>query len=256
MPIRLDHIAVAVHRLSDATSTIVGLLGGAPAEGGPGRGFRGAQWRFDGGGRLEVLEPVGPPDGFLYRFLAAHGPRVHHATFIVPELRAAADRARALGFDVVGYEDSKPWWKEAFLHPKKALGIVVQLAESHTDIPGDSWTKDFPFPAASPAAVPPVRLVGVRLSARSLEAAERQFGTLLGGTCRETAGGVAYHWDDSPLRIAVSVDATRPEGPLCLEVERQPPPRLPDAIDPRFGVRVVAVTGSRSGSPDRTAGSC
>ena len=51
-------------------------------------------------------------------------------TFKVPSTRAACDRARALGLNPVGFDDSDPGWIEAFLHPKESLGIVVQFAES------------------------------------------------------------------------------------------------------------------------------
>ena len=77
---------------------LVGELGGAPFAAGPGLGFRFWQLAFARGGLIEVLEPDGPPDGFLHRFLAARGPGIHHVTFKVPDLRAAdrsAPRASA-----------------------------------------------------------------------------------------------------------------------------------------------------------------
>src|SRR5439155_5728681 len=48
---------------------------------------------------------------------------------IVPSLRGVCERAAAAGHAIVGYDDSNPEWREAFLHPKRALGIVVQLVE-------------------------------------------------------------------------------------------------------------------------------
>src|SRR5262245_15300792 len=114
--------------MADAPSVLVGALGGSPAHGGSSSQYRFGQWRFDGGGRLEILEPE-KPDGFLSRFLETRGPGIHHVTFKVPSLQDACGRARDLGYDIVGYDDSDPEWKEAFLHPKQALGIVVQFAE-------------------------------------------------------------------------------------------------------------------------------
>jgi catechol 2,3-dioxygenase-like lactoylglutathione lyase family enzyme len=67
----------------------------------------------------------------MYRFLAARGPGIHHVTFNVPDIVAAAERVRRFGYEVVGYNDEFAYWKELFLHPKQALGIVVQLAEEH-----------------------------------------------------------------------------------------------------------------------------
>ncbi|PYN81112.1 MAG: hypothetical protein DMD96_10745 [Candidatus Rokuibacteriota bacterium] len=117
--IRFDHIALAVPRLVDAQAILVGQLGGESAFGMETDAFRFWHWRYEGGGRLEVLEPAGE-DGFLHRFLAQRGPGIHHVTFTVPSLGEACDRARAHGYSIVGYDDSDPEWKEAFLHPREA----------------------------------------------------------------------------------------------------------------------------------------
>src|SRR6185295_19201868 len=196
--IRLDHVALAVPRFEAAMPLVVGTLGGAPVDGGPGNGFRGAQWRFAGGGRLEVLEPA-DGDDFLRRFLEARGAGLHHATFIVPDFAKAIEHAQTLGFRVVRADESKPSWKEAFLHPKSALGIVVQLAESNPGLGGDTWSAEFPFPPSPPPLEPPVRLVGLRMRVRSIERARTLFVDLLGGTRLSDASDVVFHWPDSPL---------------------------------------------------------
>ena len=126
--IHFDHIAIAVHRLADAPAVLVGALGGTPAYGAPTRPYNFYQWRFANGARLEVLEPAAP-DSFLHRFLAHRGPGIHHVTFKVPDLKEACARAESHGYQIVGYDDADPGWAEAFLHPRQAQGIVVQLAE-------------------------------------------------------------------------------------------------------------------------------
>ena len=75
-------------------------------------------------------------------------------TFLVPSLPGACAHARSLGYDIVGYDDSEPTWKTAFLHPRQALGIVVQLAEG--DGSAEPWEvprgpPDPPRPVASPS---------------------------------------------------------------------------------------------------------
>src|SRR6266540_3251365 len=82
--------------MADAPATLAGRLGGTPDHGGPSTVYRFGQWRFEGGGRLEILEPIGA-DGFLHRFLRERGPGIHHVTFRVPSLREACERARAHG---------------------------------------------------------------------------------------------------------------------------------------------------------------
>ena len=87
--IEFDHIAMAVGRMADAPAVLVGTLGGTPTgEGGPSGAYTWAQWRFAGGGRLEILEPIGE-DGFLHRFLASRGP----GQFGVSEFREVVSRA-------------------------------------------------------------------------------------------------------------------------------------------------------------------
>jgi methylmalonyl-CoA/ethylmalonyl-CoA epimerase len=214
-PTRLDHIAIALPSISRAPDLLVGVLGGVPDKSRPAGVFRWATWRFEGGGCIEILEPVGA-DGFLHRFLAARGPGVHHVTFKVPRLSEVCRRAQGLGYDIVGRDESDPSWKEAFLHPKQGQGIVVQLVET-ARAPG-------PDPALStppglPDPPPTVRILGLRLRAHSAERALTQWRDLLDGQVETTgAGGLIFRWVDSPMRLAVDVDATAIEGPIALEV--------------------------------------
>jgi methylmalonyl-CoA/ethylmalonyl-CoA epimerase len=213
--IQLDHIAIATHRLTDAPPFLVGVLGGIPFFGMDAGAFRFGQWEFEGDGRIEVLEPRGD-DGFLHRFLAARGPGIHHVTFKVPSLRETCDRAQSLGYAIVGYNDASPYWKEAFLHPKDALGIVVQLAQAGGKGPTrGKWRTAPPGPPDPP---PPVRIVGLRTRARSETRAERQWSALLGGAASREEGLLVYRWPRSPLRIAVAIDPEAEEGPTQIDV--------------------------------------
>src|SRR5262249_30192598 len=161
---------------TDGPSVLVGALGGRPTgDGGPSGAYTWGQWGFAGGGRLELLEPLGA-DSFLHRFLAAHGPGVHHVTFVVRDLQEACDRAVAHGYPIVGFADSDPSWAEAFLHPQGALGIVVQLVESRASgIARRPWTA----PAGPPSPPAPVTILGLRMRVRSLERADTQWSRIL-----------------------------------------------------------------------------
>jgi len=220
---RLDHVAIAVPRIGDAVGVLVGCLGGRPDHGGPGIGFRGGQWSFARGARIEVIEPDGPPGGFLHRFLEAHGPGIHHVTFKVPDIYRAADAARAHGYDVVGFNDAFAGWKELFLHPKQAQGIVVQMAQTDPAIPDESWNPGFAFPRFEGPVPAPASVTGVRLGARSLDAARRQWSALLGGRCTEKAGELAFEWNESPLEIFV--EERDQDEPCCIEIDGAPTDR-------------------------------
>ncbi len=244
--ILFDHIAIGVPRIADTTPFLVGELGGEPLGGNPAGEFRFYQWGFAGGGRLEILEPLGTAGGFMHRFLAARGPGVHHVTFSVPDLADVCARAERLGYPFVGRDDSDPYYREAFLHPKQAQGIVVQFSESHArpegraSRPESSW-RDDPEPPSPPRASPPVELLGLRLEARDQERARTQWGELLRGEVEERDGVLVFRWPGSPLRLVVEVAPQRPEGPLHLELRTVRPRALALGPHPVLGARFVWV---------------
>jgi catechol 2,3-dioxygenase-like lactoylglutathione lyase family enzyme len=231
--VTFDHIALAIPRMADAPEFLVGVLGGIPSFGSDSGVYRFGQWMYEGGGRLEVLEPIGD-DGFLHRFLATRGPGIHHVTFKVPSLGAACERARARGYAIVGFDDSNPHWKEAFLHPREALGIVVQFAESSGAPPPHRWRP----PAAPPHPPPPVTILGLRTRARSVERAQRQWGEVLTGSATAgTIGEVIYRWPESPMTIAVEIDPAADEGPVTIDIVATRPLSVPEAPHPVLGAR-------------------
>jgi methylmalonyl-CoA/ethylmalonyl-CoA epimerase len=211
-----DHIAIAVPRLADAEAVLAGELGGRPAYGMTRDGFRFHHWRYEGGGDIEILEPAGA-DGFLHRFLAQRGPGIHHVTFTVPSLAEVCERARAQGYSIVGYDDSDPEWKEAFLHPRQAQGIVVQFAESHAASPSSSGGEG-PRAAGPREPFPPITVLGLRLSAHTRERADTQWGAVVQGARAEGGdGALVYRWPGSFMYVAVEIDPARDEGPLWIE---------------------------------------
>jgi methylmalonyl-CoA/ethylmalonyl-CoA epimerase len=228
-----DHIAIAVHQMREAPAMLVGVLGGAPTgDGGPSGAYTWAHWRYAGGGRLEVLEPLGE-NGFLRRFLAERGPGIHHVTFRVASLRQACDRAAAHGYRIVGHDDSDPGWAEAFLHPKEALGIVVQIVESRAS--AAATRPVWPTPPGPADPPPAVTVVGLRTRARSAGRAHTQWGEILGAERAEAGGALVYRWPGSPMRIAVDVAPDAEEGPIAIELASPRPLSLPPTPHPVLG---------------------
>lgn len=137
----LDHVAHAASHWRDLWGRYASDLGAAWVSGGHNRGFAPGQVRFGNGARIEMLMPWETHlDDFLTRFLDRSGPGAHHMTFKVSDIRTALDEARRIGFEPVGVDLSQPEWMEAFLHPKAATGVVVQLAESTAQEEGpESW---------------------------------------------------------------------------------------------------------------------
>ena len=214
----LDHVAFGVPSIADVSVTVCRRLGGRPHSSGPGIRFSGAQWELAGGARVEAIEPEGQAGGFLHRFLAARGPGVHHVTFKVRDIHHAAAAATKAGYEVVGLNDSLASWKEMFLHPKQAQGVVVQLAESHPELGDDGWTSAWPYPRVEVEERDRPAVIGLRLRARSAAAARRQWATLLGAGVQEAGALLIFSWPGSPLRISVEVADTGDEGPAAIEI--------------------------------------
>ncbi len=214
-----DHLAIATHRIAEATPFLVGVLGGTSGYGGPSPEYRWWHWDYPGGGRIEVLEPDATPDGFVARFLAARGPGIHHVTFRVPSLREACARAAELGYPIVGRNDGNADWKEAFLHPKGAMGIVVQLAEHaerDEELPR-AWRMDPPDePPRAPGAA---RVLGVRMRTASRERALRLWRDVLQGEPEERPGELCLRWKDSAMGVRVMLDAAGPDRSEAIELE-------------------------------------
>lgn len=231
----LDHVAIAAHHIADAAPFLAGELGGRSGYGGPSREFRWWHWDYAGGGRIEVIEPLGPAGGFVHRFLDRLGPGIHHVTFKVPDLARACERAGELGYDVVGFDDSDPAWKEAFLHPKQAMGIVIQLVEPGR-LGGAGPPRDDPPPAPADPP-PPVEVVGIRMVTDDREAALRQWGSLLGGRLEEGKGALQFHWPSSPMRVAVTLERGAVSHSHSIELRTDRPLRLPSGPHPVLGAR-------------------
>ena len=232
--ILFDHIAIAVPAMSQAAPFLAGELGGVPDAGSPSmaKAFTWGTYAYEGGGSIEILEPLGA-SGFLHRFLAERGPGIHHVTFKVPSLDEISARAEAAGYDVVGRDDSDPEWLEAFLHPKQALGIVVQFAQPG---PSDGTARPFTPPPGVRAPSPAVTVLGLRMRCQTRERAITQWSTVLQGTMADgPRGSLAFRWPGSPMRLAVEIDPVQNEGPIAIELASPRRLTLPAGPHPLLG---------------------
>jgi methylmalonyl-CoA/ethylmalonyl-CoA epimerase len=130
-----DHACVAAARIRDLLPLYRDILGGSFVQGGDNVrvGYRALQLGYEDGSRIELMEPL-RGSTFLDSFFARGG-GLHHVTFKVSDLRAAVRAAEAAGLTVVGYYDEDPDWKEAFVHPRSAQGVLVQFAEASPGYP-------------------------------------------------------------------------------------------------------------------------
>ena len=203
----LDHFAIgAPAPLADGWELFAGVLGGAWAYGGDSPGYWWGQLEFASGPKIELLTPTGGPDAaFLERFLAARGAGPHHFNFLVTDIGETLARVRAHGIEPVGVNLANPGWKEAFLHPRDAHGIVIQVAQQSS--PSRS-----PRPAELPPPGPPARFDLIEHHVSDLDGAVRLFREVLDGRLEASGAGTAeLTWPDGK-RIRLVSEAGLPLG--------------------------------------------
>ena len=181
----LDHLALGTPALSAGWELFADVLGGAWAYGGDSPGYWWGQLKFASGPKIELLTPTGGPDAaFLERFLAARGAGPHHFNFLVPDIETALARIKAAGIDPVGVNLANPGWKEAFLHPRAAHGIVIQVAQQDGS-PTSAPPRELPEPG------PATRLDLIEHHVSDLDGAVRLFRDVLDGRLEAADAGTA-----------------------------------------------------------------
>jgi hypothetical protein len=222
-----DHVAVAAPRAGAVLESLASvgataLFGRTAAE------FRWVLTRFGEaahGMNVEVLEPwPSPGDGFLHRFVARRGIAFHHLTFKVAELSAAIAAARDQGLHPTDIDTSDPVWKEAFIHPREAHGVLIQLAESRVVRPSMSAMLHIARQSPKAAALadlgvgdgapwmpdvlpwtPPVAVARrVVIAVNDHQRARSLFAGLLGGQPADTLRGTEICWPSGRMLLTGS----------------------------------------------------
>jgi len=129
---QFDHVGIAVRSTDTALMTYRDILGGVVTlykETGSTRDYTFTQFVL-GKQRIELLEPLGYGESFLTRFLTKWGEGLHHLTFQVDNIKKASDYLTLKGLKITDefYED--PLWQTAFISPKSASGVLIQLYET------------------------------------------------------------------------------------------------------------------------------
>ncbi len=126
---KLAHVGVAVRSVTDALGFYRDVLGLVPAEAETADGATVVSVPA-GGAAVELLTSADPSSP-VGKYLARHGPGIHHLCFRVPDLEAALARCRAAGYRLI---DDVPrrgadGRRVAFLHPRATAGILLELSD-------------------------------------------------------------------------------------------------------------------------------
>jgi methylmalonyl-CoA epimerase len=130
--IKIDHVGVAVRDKEAAGAFLTEVLGARKIldESWEFRDQRFTWTYFDvgGQGRIELVSSP-DPDNFINRFIEKRGEGLHHLTVLVEEFEEAIESLESLGITVLDANASDPHWKEAFIRPRDAFGMLIQVVE-------------------------------------------------------------------------------------------------------------------------------
>ncbi len=135
MILRVDHMAIAVKDYEKARDFFVRILGAVPGSAADDNNHMMYRWENIALGdlsRLELLTPTGE-NSFLDGFLREKEGGVHHITLQTSDIEETKDLLEREGIPFFGYMAYSDAWKELFIHPKHAFGVLIQIAEFRAD---------------------------------------------------------------------------------------------------------------------------
>ncbi len=133
---KLDHVAFAVRDKERAAAYLTNVLGAKEVFDMEWGSFRFTSFLLGSGSMLELVYAE-DPGSFVNRFIEKRGEGVHHLTFKVRDIDAMIEHLRAQGLNPFDINTENPLWKECYIHPREAMGTIIQYAE----FPEDEWTK-------------------------------------------------------------------------------------------------------------------
>jgi len=145
---RIDHVSIAVRDYDKALDFFTRILGAIPGSCAQDDHMR-YVWQINSLGdlsRLELISPTGA-GSFLDGFLKDREGGVHHITLQTPDIQQARKVLENNGIPYFGYNEYPGGvWKEIFIHPRHAFGVLIQIAEFTAD---DWLAQDVRMPAGN-----------------------------------------------------------------------------------------------------------
>ena len=126
---RIDHISLAVKDIEKAKNFFCDILGLVPCSWSVIEDLKYLGQVFSAGdlSRVEMITPTGK-GSFLEKFLDERE-GVHHICFQTHDIAKAKEHLDRKGIPTFGHNDAYEDWKELFIHPRDAFGVLIQIAE-------------------------------------------------------------------------------------------------------------------------------
>jgi methylmalonyl-CoA/ethylmalonyl-CoA epimerase len=129
---KIDHVGVAVRDKEGAERFLTEVLSAQKVIDEKwvygGQEFNWAYFLLGEQGMIELISSS-DPENFVNRFIDKRGEGLHHVTLQVEDLQEAVDFLHSKGIRVVDINTENPFWKEAYISPRDAFGVLIQLAE-------------------------------------------------------------------------------------------------------------------------------
>ncbi len=143
MILRIDHVSLAVNDFEKAKGFFSEIFGAVPGSNGSDDDKKFFWEIFSVGdlSRLEIIAPTGK-GSFIDKFLEGRNGGVHHITFQVDDIEKTRELLQTRNIPFFEGKDYGGVWKEIFVHPRDAFGVLIQFAEFNAD---DWLSKDVKF---------------------------------------------------------------------------------------------------------------
>lgn len=113
VPIRVDHVGIAVESVSNAEPVLLALGCDRITDDVVDGRFRWVYYELGDASRLELIEPVAA-DSFLTEYLDANGPGLHHVTLEVADLDTVTNVLEDNGLSVVDRATFDGWRERSY----------------------------------------------------------------------------------------------------------------------------------------------
>ena len=134
MILRIDHVSIAVRDYEKARHFFQQLMGAIAGAGAADETMK-YRWQIFSLGdmsRLELIHPTGQ-GSYLDGFLKKREGGVHHITLQTADIHRAKSLLSEHAIPYFGFREYGDFWKELFIHPRDAFGVLIQIAEFNAD---------------------------------------------------------------------------------------------------------------------------
>lgn len=133
--LKIEHIGIAVKKISDAEQAFNIILGRTPYKTEVVESEQVKTCFYEtGDSKIELLEGIGVEDP-ISKFIGKRGEGIHHIAFAVDDIRAEMKRLHEEGFQLLQTEPKKGADNKliCFVHPKASHGVLIELCQEIKD---------------------------------------------------------------------------------------------------------------------------